>query len=64
MPKAYIILLEVEGKTVGVWHKVPMFNHGFATRKQAEKQIEESTKDFERWRMSIQAFPIVPASEG
>jgi hypothetical protein len=61
MPKAYLIMLELEGGNAGT-HKVPLFNHGFATREQAEAQIEVSADEgaFERWRMSIQGFPIVP----
>ena len=61
MPKAYLIMLELESGNAET-NKVPMFNHGFATREQAEAQIEESAEagHFERWRMSIQAFPIVP----
>lgn len=64
MPKAYLIMLELESGNAET-HKVPMFSHAFATREQAEQQIEASAEagDFERWRMSIQGFPIVPATE-
>lgn len=63
MPKAYLILLELESGNADT-HKVPMFNHAFATHEQAEAQVEASAAagDFERWRMSIQGFPVVPAN--
>lgn len=63
MPKAYLIMLEMEGRNAGT-NKVPLFNHGWETREQAEAQVEKSAADFERWRMSIKAFPIVPKEAG
>lgn len=64
MPKCYLIMLELEDGDGS--HKVPLFNHGWATREQAEAQLETCVEEghFGRLRLSLQAFPIAPASAG